>query len=97
MVCWLAGNRMGRMYAGILGALAFLLVLGRGLIHGADLETTARVACTGLVVMALVGAVVGRLAAWFIEQSICWQIQGELDARPQTRDEARRTNGGQQQ
>ena len=87
---------MGRTYAGILGILAFLLVLGRGLINGGSVETTIRVACTSLLVMALVGAIVGRLAAWFVEQSIRWQIQGELEAHSQFRDEARRTVGGQQ-
>ena len=79
---------MGRRYAGILGALAFLTVVGRGLIDGGGAETTLRIAVTSLFVMAVVGVIVGRLAAWFVEESIRWQVRAELEARVASRVKA---------
>ena len=84
---------MGRTYAGILGTIAFLTVLGRGLIHGAEAVPTLRLASASLLVMAVLGAIVGRLAAWLIDQSIRWQVQGELEARQPAGHRARAPAG----
>jgi hypothetical protein len=72
---------MGRTYAGILGVIAFLTVIARGLVDGAAAETTLRVALVGLLAMALVGIAVGRLAAWSLDQSIRWQVAADLKAQ----------------
>ena len=81
-----AGRQVSRTYAGILGVIAFLTVLVRGLIDGGNVETTMQTAVMSLLAMALVGAVVGRLAAWFIEDSVRWQVQCELETHQQSDD-----------
>lgn len=80
---------MGRIYAGILGVIAFLTVLVRGLIGGGNVETTMQAAVVSLAFMALVGAVIGRLAAWFVEDSIRWQVQCELENHQRSNDKGR--------
>lgn len=79
---------MGHTYAGILGVVAFLTVIGRGLIDGGGVETTLRFAVASLFVMAAVGMIVGRLAEWFVEESMRWQIQAELEAHQPPRDDS---------
>lgn len=78
---------MGRNYAGILGVIAFLTVLGRGLVGGDTVATTMRVAVCSLAAMAVVGAIIGRLGAWLVEESIRWRIHQELatEQRPAER------------
>jgi tetrahydromethanopterin S-methyltransferase subunit C len=80
---------MGRTYAGILGVIAFLTVLVRGLIDGRSAETIMQAAVTSLVIMAVVGAIVGRLAAWLIEDTIRWQIHRELASHQPANEQAR--------
>ncbi len=84
---------MGRTYAGILGVIAFLTVLARGLVDGAAAETTLRLALVGLLAMALVGIAVGRLAAWSLDQSIRWQVLADLEARRSMPAESAHGNG----
>jgi hypothetical protein len=85
---------MGRTYAGILGVIAFLTVIGRGLIQEGGVESTMRLAVTSLLVMAVVGGVIGRLAAWFVEESIRWHLQVQLQAqRHRTNAEPARESG----
>lgn len=73
---------MGRAYGGILGVIAFLTVLGRGLFDGGGVETTMGTAVASLFVMTAVGAIAGRLAAWCVEESIRWQVQAHVEALP---------------
>jgi hypothetical protein len=85
---------MGRTYAGILGVIAFLTVLLRGLIDGGSVETTMQTAVASLALMALLGAIIGRLGAWFVEDSIRWQIQCELEAHQRSKSPVRPAERG---
>ena len=69
---------MGRNYAGVLGLLAFFTTVARGVTHGAGAESTLMNACLALVVFAVVGFVIGSLAAWNVEQSIRAQLADEV-------------------
>ena len=61
---------MGRRYAGILGSLAFLTVVTRGLVHGAGVQATLSNAVVCLFVFACVGYVLGRLAGGIVLDSV---------------------------
>lgn len=61
---------MGRHYAGILGLLAFLTVVMRGLVHGAGAESTLLAAAIHLFLFAFVGYLVGQLAGWIVLDSV---------------------------
>ena len=72
---------MARIYAGILGPLAFLAALLRGMIHGGGPESVTRTAWYCLLGFATAGYVVGRLAEWTIEESVRGRFAAELSAR----------------
>ena len=61
---------MGRHYAGILGLLAFLTIVMRGLVHGAGVESTLLAAAFHLFLFAFVGYMVGQLAGWIVHDSV---------------------------
>jgi hypothetical protein len=61
---------MGRTYAGILGLLAFGLILARGLILGSDADASLAAACGGLFGFAAVGLIAGTLADRFMSEAV---------------------------
>lgn len=67
---------MGRTYGGILGLLAFSLVLVRGWLKGGDAISNIEAACVGLVIMGVVGLIVGHLASWIVEDSVRSKFEG---------------------
>jgi hypothetical protein len=66
---------MGRAYAGILGPLAFGLVIARSLLGGWGVETTLLAASGSMFAMALVGYAVGELGDLFVRESVRSQFQ----------------------
>lgn len=78
---------MGRTYAGILGPLAFCTVVARGLIDGADVESTMKLACICLFGFALFGLVVGKLAAWIVEEAVMIRLKRDLLAYQKENDD----------
>ena len=76
---------MGRAYAGVLGPLAFVTLLVRGLIRGWPAESALSAAWLGLVAMALVGLVVGRLAGWIVDDSVRSRMLAEMAAQEEAR------------
>lgn len=71
---------MGRVYAGVLGPIAFLTVLARGAMAG-GFETTLITAVACLFAFGAVGAVVGRLAGWIVDESVRTRFGAELRAQ----------------
>jgi hypothetical protein len=61
---------VGRHYAGILGLLAFLTIVVRGLVRGAGAESTLLAAAFHLFLFAFVGYIVGQLAGWIVLDSV---------------------------
>lgn len=75
---------MGRTYAGVLGTLAFATTSVRGLIHGAGFQSTVMTAIGWLITFAVIGAVVGELAAWIVTDSIRSRLRAEMaEPKPQ--------------
>lgn len=69
---------MGRTYAGVLGPIAFLTMAARGWKQGGDVEPVLLSAWLALVAFAALGYVVGRVAAWIVEDSVKTRINWEL-------------------
>ena len=69
---------MGRTYAGILGLLAFGLILVRGLLLGTDAEACLATACGGLFGFAAVGLVAGTLADRFMSEAVKARFEDAL-------------------
>jgi len=69
---------VGRSYAGILGPLAFMVVVGRGWLAGTGVESTLWTAWLGLIAFAGIGYVLGQLADWIIYDSVRSALTAEL-------------------
>lgn len=72
---------MGRTYAGILGPLAFTIVVARSLLAGGGSETTLLLACVCLFMFAAIGYVVGQLADSIVFDAVKAKFDEELQAR----------------
>lgn len=71
---------MGRTYAGVLGLLAFGLILARGLLKGSDAEACLAAACGGLFGFAAVGLVAGTLADRFTSEAVKAKFEAALNS-----------------
>ena len=71
---------MGRSYAGILGPLAFAMVIARGVVSQAGVEATLLAASAALFVFAAIGYVVGQIAAHLVRESVHTQFQVAIAA-----------------
>lgn len=76
---------MGRVYAGILGPLAFLAVAVRGWKNGWPTESSLLSAWLAFVALAAIGYIVGRLAEWIVDESVRTRMLAELAAREAAR------------
>ncbi len=84
---------MARQYAGILGLLALMVSLMRGIVAGGASQATLWTAWLGLLAFTVLGAVIGWLAERIVRESVSSQILSELQekksaqpsALPQTR------------
>lgn len=75
---------MARSYGGILGLLAFAVVIARGFVHGGGTEPTLFAAWLGLLAAYPLGCVVGWLADWIVLESIRSKLAAEIAAREAT-------------
>jgi len=80
---------MGRTYAGILGPLAFSIVVARSLLGGGGVETTIVLASVCLFVFAGIGYVVGQIADGIVFQAVKVKFDEELKEREEAQLEAR--------
>lgn len=69
---------MARTYAGILGYLALAVTLLRGALHGAGLEGSLWQGLTAMAVMAVVGAFVGGVAQWTVDEAVRVSLDRQL-------------------
>ncbi len=71
---------MAHLYAGILGLLAFLTCVARGMIHGGAVGSVLGAACLSVLAFGVIGYVIGWLAQWIVEDSVRGRILAELAA-----------------
>jgi hypothetical protein len=69
---------MGRAYAGILGPLAMAVVICRGWLVAGGVEGTLTQAATCLVLFAAIGAILGHLAQFTVDESVRVKLQAQL-------------------
>ena len=69
---------MARIYAGILGPLAFFTSLARGALHAWPTEKTLLIAWTTLLGFAALGWITGWVAERIVEEEVRGQIAAEL-------------------
>jgi hypothetical protein len=69
---------VARIYAGILGPLAFFTSLARGALHTWPTEKTLLVAWTTLLGFAALGWITGWVAERIVEEEVRGQIAAEL-------------------
>ena len=72
---------MARSYGGVLGLLAFAMVIARGCVHGGGAESTLFSAWLGLLAAYPLGCVVGMLADWIVLESIRSKLAAEIATR----------------
>jgi hypothetical protein len=70
---------MGRTYAGILGPLAMVVIICRGLKDSAGLEGTLTLAIVALAIYAVVGSIVGQIAQATVDESVRLKIERQLN------------------
>lgn len=71
---------MGRTYAGILGPLAMVVIICRGLRDSAGIEGTLTIAIVALAIYAIIGSVLGQIAQATIDDSVRQKIEQQLAA-----------------
>ncbi len=69
---------MGPSYAGILGPIAFVTTVTRGLIYGGAAESILVSAWCHLVAFAAAGFVIGSLASWIVDDSVRSRVEAQL-------------------
>jgi hypothetical protein len=74
-------HTVARVYAGILGSLALLICLLRGMIRQDSPEGTLVTACLAMWAFAAVGYLIGWAAERTVEESVVSRLSGELTAR----------------
>ena len=72
---------MGRAYAGVLAPLALILMIARGLLHGGSVEQILPTALVAFWVFLFVGSAIGRLAGWFVDQSIREDLARHIESK----------------
>ncbi len=71
---------MAHLYAGILGLLAFLTSVARGMVHDGAVGSVLWLACLSLLTFGVIGYVVGWLAERIVKDSVRGRILDELAA-----------------
>ncbi|MEX0936773.1 MAG: hypothetical protein WDZ59_02855 [Pirellulales bacterium] len=61
---------MGRNYAGIMGALAWVVVVVRGIKDGGSAQSVMTAATVSVIAFAALGWIVGSMAQWIVDQSV---------------------------
>ena len=70
---------MGRTYGGVLGLLAFLVTIARGLIHHGSLSSTITQALVAMFIFAGIGFVLGQMAAQTVAGALRTQFLAESE------------------
>ena len=71
---------MAARYAGVLGLVAFVVTMARGVIDGEGLAVTPQ-ACAALAAFAAFGAVAGKIAEAAVDESVHQNIRAEIAAQ----------------
>ncbi len=84
---------MARQYAGILGLLALVVSLLRGILAGGGSAATLWTAWLGFLAFTVVGAVIGWLAERIVRDAVSGRILAELEEKKPAQPTAARKAG----
>jgi hypothetical protein len=73
---------MGRIFAGILGPLAMVVIICRGIKDSAGVEGTLTLALAALAAYAVIGSVLGQIAQATVDESVRQKIEQQLAQQP---------------
>ncbi|HOM16866.1 MAG TPA: hypothetical protein PK777_01555 [Thermoguttaceae bacterium] len=79
---------MGRIFAGMFGSVAFLVVILRNLFSGGAVEASLESACLALAAFSAFGGWLGATAEWTIEQSVRKNVEAAFSAVSSTQPDA---------
>jgi len=82
---------VARIYAGILGPLAFLTSLAHGALHGRQADVVLLDAWHALLGFAALGCVIGWLAERMVEEEVLARISSRAGKSPPSRVAAQET------
>jgi hypothetical protein len=71
---------MSRVYAGVLGFVAFAVAIARSTLDGQGVSTALPYACGALTVFAVVGAIAGKVADTVVAESVQQDLRIEIEA-----------------
>jgi len=71
---------MARIYAGILGLLAYATVMARGLVHAGPSSQTIWNAAVAMFGFAAIGYAIGRTAQWIVDDSVRGRLTSEMQS-----------------
>ena len=75
---------MGRIYAGILGPLAFVTVMARSLIERGAAGSTLQTATVCLLAFAILGYIAGQIADLVVLDSVRVRFESEMRSQAET-------------
>ncbi|MEX0586560.1 MAG: hypothetical protein WD176_07950 [Pirellulales bacterium] len=78
---------MARSYAGVLGLVAFATTIAHGLLHGRGAQSTMLWASLGLATFAVIGSLLGSVAAATVEEAARLKMARQLAAHKEAQRE----------
>ncbi len=72
---------MGRIYAGILGPLAMVVIICRGIRDSAGVEGTLVLAIIVLAAYSIIGSILGQIAQATVDESVRQKLEQQLNLR----------------
>jgi hypothetical protein len=72
---------MGPSYAGILGPIAFLTMLIRGVVKGSSVDGVLISSAASLLIFAAIGYVIGRIAEHIVLEAVRQRFDHDLKTR----------------
>ena len=72
---------MARHYAGVLGLVAFVTVVVRGIAGGDGVQGTVQTAVISMIAFAVIGAIAGAIAEGIVRDAIQAKLLAEVENR----------------
>jgi hypothetical protein len=73
---------MARIYAGILGLLAFATAMACGIVQSGSPSETISQACKMMFAFTAVGYLIGRTAQWIVDDAVRGRLLNQMAHKP---------------
>jgi hypothetical protein len=75
---------VAQIYSGILGTLAFITTVARGMIHCGEAQSVLWSASISLILFSIIGLIIGWIAGYIVEESTTARLVAEMNATAET-------------